>query len=218
MENIDLIKNWLGDFTRKLTTATTDPMLLYQKVNLNPKEAFIVSRIDSIMSIEDILSLGGLPEAEILKLLCGLLSAGILEWADNGGAVPRQAAQQQPLLSDFNIQMASAFCYEVEHTLRSIEKANLYAVLGIERKASKREIEEAYTCMAKRFHPDLNSALARYNMSLRSELEKISFRITEAYRILSDPEARKEYDSRFPSVKRLERPARIAKKVLRIDN
>src|SRR5262249_12557253 len=98
------------------------------------------------------------------------------------------------------------------------ENANLYAVLGIERKATNREIEEAYTRMARRFHPDLNSELAKYNLSLRSELEKISSRISEAYRVLSDPAARNEYDSCFPASKRLDRPARPNKIGLRVDN
>jgi serine/threonine protein kinase/curved DNA-binding protein CbpA len=204
MENIDLVKNWLGDFTRKLTT-TTDPLLLYQTVNLKPQEAFIVSRIDSIMSIEEILSLGGLPEAETLKTLCGLLAVGILEWVDADSKLSRPAVVvaniltgPQPLPSNFDIQTAAAFCYEVENTLRSIDSNNHYAVLGIERGASDEEIREAYSQMAKKFHPDRHAQLANYR-SLRAELEKIFNRISEAFRVLSDSSARSEHDHELRS-------------------
>ncbi|MBL8195476.1 MAG: protein kinase, partial [Blastocatellia bacterium] len=70
MENTDMIKTWLGDFTRKVIS-TDDPWMLYRVVKLQPKEAFIVSRLDSVMSIEEILSIGGLLETETLKTLCG---------------------------------------------------------------------------------------------------------------------------------------------------
>jgi serine/threonine protein kinase len=214
MKNIDLVKIWLGDFKRKLST-TSDPLLLYQAINLNPKEAFIVSRIDSMMSIEEILSMGGLPEAETLKTLCGLLAVGILEWVDAETsrtskppvAVAKVLSGPQSLPSDFDIQTAATFCYEVENLLRGINNANYYALLGIERGASEEEIRDAYARMAKKFHPDRHAQLANYNFSLRAELEKIFAHLSEAHKILSDPIARADYDSIFRSSGKIRIPA-----------
>jgi serine/threonine protein kinase len=214
LKNIELVKNWLGNFKRKLCT-TTDPLLLYQAISLNPKEAFIVSRIESVMSIEEILSLGGLPEAETLKTLCGLLAVGILEWVDSSSekikkppvAVAKVLSASQSLPSDFDIQTAATFCYEVENLLRGINNANYYALLGIERSATEEELREAYAKMAKKFHPDRHTQLANYNFSLRAELEKIFAHLSEAFRVLSDPISRGEYDSIFRSSGKIKIPS-----------
>lgn len=58
-----------------------------------------------------------------------------------------------------------------------------YAVLGVSRNASPGEIKRAYREQAKRWHPDRPGGdTARFQ------------RIGEAYRVLSDPDLRREYD------------------------
>lgn len=205
MTNIDLIKNWLGDFSWKLSI-TSDPMLLYQSFNLTPKEGFIVSRIESEMSVDEILSLGGLPEDETLKTVCGLLAVGILKWVDKNSI---NASYSEPIASvigartqqpSFDIQSAAAFCYEVENMLSTIKHANHYAVLNLPRNANPEQIRVAYTQLARKFHPDRHAQLAEYNLSLRADLEKIFMRVMEAYNVLSDPRKRKEYDNSTKTV------------------
>ncbi len=200
LDNIELVKSWLGSFARKLTT-TTDPFLLYQVVNLQPKEAFIVSRIDGVVSVDEILSLGGLPEAETLKTICGLLAVGILEWVDEKRksdriniAVANVLSVPQMLPANFDIQTAAEFCYEVDNMLRGFENATHYAVLGLERGATDEEIRENYARLAKRFHPDRHMQLVNYNLRLGAELEKLFSRISEAYRVLSNHRSRGAYD------------------------
>lgn len=214
LDKMDLVKRWLGDFNRKLTT-TSDPLLLYQAVNLNPNEAFIVSRIDSIMSIEDVLSLGGQTEEDTLKTICGLLAVGILEWVDekheqiNPIAVSTLVSAPQPLPADLDLQTVQAFCYEVESMMQNIESNNHYAVLGVGRFASFYEIEEAYTLLARKFHPDRNAQLANYNLSLRAELEKIFQRVLEAYLVLSNTQLRQEYDRAFRATGQMRIPTTL---------
>jgi molecular chaperone DnaJ len=61
-----------------------------------------------------------------------------------------------------------------------------YAVLGVKRDASQKEIKSAYRKLARKFHPDVNpnskDAEARFK------------EINEAYEVLSDEEKRKKYD------------------------
>lgn len=60
-----------------------------------------------------------------------------------------------------------------------------YAVLGIPRSASSREVKSAYRRLARKHHPDVSS-------SADSKLEFV--RIHEAYQLLSNPPSRKLYD------------------------
>jgi len=60
-----------------------------------------------------------------------------------------------------------------------------YKVLSVSRKASQREIKSAYRKLARSHHPDVNGC---------PEANAQFARITEAYKILSDPKTRALYD------------------------
>ena len=61
-----------------------------------------------------------------------------------------------------------------------------YAILGVQKTASDKEIKQAFRKLARKFHPDVNpgdkAAEARFK------------EINEANEVLSDPEKRKKYD------------------------
>ena len=61
-----------------------------------------------------------------------------------------------------------------------------YAVLGVSRKASQKEISQAYRRLARKYHPDLNKG--------NKEAESIFKQINEAHAVLSDTENRNSYD------------------------
>lgn len=66
-------------------------------------------------------------------------------------------------------------------------KTDFYAVLEIGRSASIADVKSAYRNLARTWHPDANPN----DIPAAEEKFKI---IAEAYRILSDPRSRKEYD------------------------
>jgi curved DNA-binding protein len=61
-----------------------------------------------------------------------------------------------------------------------------YAVLGVERNATPKEIQRAFRRLARQHHPDVNPN--------NKEAEERFKEINEAYEVLSDPEKRKRYD------------------------
>lgn len=67
-----------------------------------------------------------------------------------------------------------------------MSKRDCYEVLGVPRTASTDEIKKAYRKCALQFHPDKNPG--------NKEAEEKFKEATEAYSILSDPEARSKYD------------------------
>jgi hypothetical protein len=68
----------------------------------------------------------------------------------------------------------------------AIPSEDLYAVLGVERSATMKELKSAYRKLARQYHPDKNPS--------PDATEKMSA-IATAYAVLSDPEKRKKYDA-----------------------
>lgn len=65
---------------------------------------------------------------------------------------------------------------------------SLYELLSVPQSASIQEIRRAYYRLAKHWHPDVNSS-----NSAKSHFQEVN----NAYRILSDPIARKAYDEKL---------------------
>src|SRR4026209_1810574 len=62
---------------------------------------------------------------------------------------------------------------------------DLYAVLGVERRASDAEIQSAFSRLAQQWHPDVNRD---------SGADLLFKEINQAYQVLSDPQRRQAYD------------------------
>jgi curved DNA-binding protein CbpA len=66
-------------------------------------------------------------------------------------------------------------------------KKDYYSVLGVPKTASQEQIKKAYHALALKYHPDRNKS-----PGAEDRIKEIN----EAYRILGDPEKRKEYEWR----------------------
>ena len=61
-----------------------------------------------------------------------------------------------------------------------------YAILGVSKNATEKDIKQAYRKLARKYHPDVNPG----NKSAEARFKEIN----QAHEILSDPEKRKKYD------------------------
>jgi curved DNA-binding protein CbpA len=80
----------------------------------------------------------------------------------------------------------------IEVASNGIETKSFYEILLLPRSADERAIKRAYYRLSKEYHPDkfYRKELGDY----KEKLESIFNKVNEAYRVLSDPDAREDYD------------------------
>src|SRR5436305_855310 len=75
-----------------------------------------------------------------------------------------------------------------------MEYKDYYKTLGVEKKASEKEIKSAYRKLARKYHPDVNPGDKAAEARFRE--------INEAQAVLTEPEKRKKYDALGPDWQR----------------
>jgi curved DNA-binding protein len=67
-----------------------------------------------------------------------------------------------------------------------MEYKDYYSILGVDRKASEKDIKKAYRKLARKYHPDVNSGDTKVAEKFQD--------LNEANEVLSDPKKRQQYD------------------------
>jgi DnaJ-domain-containing protein 1 len=190
---------------------------------LSPTEAFVLTRIDAPISINELLAIGGLPEAETLRAIYTLalgdfvrrerwpqaLSAEEIAKARAAKAAPTAeqtsksavkvksepevVAQAQPATP---AEESRDEAHEPDVLFARLDGAtNHYEVLGVRRSASASDIKRAYHALAKRFHPDrFHRGVDAAQLAL---IESAFAQIAQAYETLKDKGLRAVYDSKL---------------------
>ena len=192
-------------------------------INLQPTEAFVLTRVDAPLSVRELLAISGLAETETLRAVYTLALGGFLHlegWpqvltpeemekaraAKVASAKPFEprAAQQQKVESKSPAETKAPPPPEEEpDEQRELEElfarlniaTNYYQVLGVVRTVEPAELKRNYHSLAKRFHPDRFRKNA--DAALQSRIESAFARIAQAYETLKNKQTRALYDSKL---------------------
>jgi len=173
----DVIRFALGDLDRVLTPAT-DPLLRFQRIALSPTDGFILSRVDGSMTAREILAMVA-PESsdEAQRSLFGLLYTGMVEFLPD-------APPARPSAS-------GALRQRILEAHQRLPSQSHFETLGVTPSSTPNEVLAAYFRAAKLYHPDSHHEPGLAD--LKDKLEALFARVTEAHRVLSNPESRAAY-------------------------
>lgn len=155
-------------------------------LQMSPLDGFLLSRITTPSTVDEIVSQSGLPEDQSVPAIYSLFASGLLV-AESDAVAP--AAAPPPVASGPTIEEVRV---DLTRTLSFYSNADHYEVLGITRSASSADIKRAYYSLAKKYHPDRYHAES--DAEVRENLEAVFAFVTRAYDTLSDARHRADYD------------------------
>ncbi len=123
-----------------LFNAVNQPPLPRSELDLAEPEQRILAHVNGRHSIDEIAALTSLDRLEVLKVLFGFLSLGVI--LITGRVEPARAAATAQTVQ------------ELEKRLAEARKGNYYDVLDLDPKVSDREVKRQFYKFSKRYHPD----------------------------------------------------------------
>lgn len=176
-----------------------DSLKRFQDVNLQPEEAFVLSRVDGTQAPKDIFAVSPLSEEQTARTLLGLLTAELVEPEGTDVVAPKEVTDDETPSDDVDTsrtlrrEQRDRKRATIERLYEEIQFQDHWQVLGIERNASSEQIKQGFFRGAKQYHPDKFRHITEPEFQ-----EKLSFifrRINEAYETLSSSESKERYEA-----------------------
>lgn len=200
----DLPLNQLAEDADLWVNLSSDPLRLFQAVDLDDSERHVLGLISQPISCKDMVSQSGLPKAKASRALYSLLLLGFvvdvrsLARREQVPAVPIPAAAPAPpppTQSEDKKQDKKQFEEEIRRILALAEKGTYYDVLSVPANSSPAEITQSFHQLTRKFHPDRHMGQSE-QVGL---LQDVMGLVTTAYNTLVDAEKRASYDKQLAS-------------------
>jgi DnaJ domain len=176
-----------------------------QALGLGPDEGFVLSRVDGVTRLGDIINLVPFEVERTVEILRRLWIAGAIEipgheppvMSESKGAaasgasstaVPKLVITALPPGLELTLEQAQY----IDAFFGEMSTKNAFELLGLQRGADKKDVKRAYFKLSKDFHPDrfYGKKLGGY----AERLTQIFNAIKSAFDLLSDDERRAAYE------------------------
>jgi len=174
---------------------------LLQELRLTPVEGFLLSRLDKIRRIDELIKISSLTQQQVIDNLYALYAVGTLQIgipphpevapcqdspriraAEITVTVDESGLEEEEVAERHHIKELAAHVHRVDH----------YRALDLDIGADSREIQRAWLTIDRQFNPSRASQLHLGDM--REHLAAVHERASEAFAVLSKQESRARYD------------------------
>jgi curved DNA-binding protein CbpA len=169
---------------------STDPISLYQNIELTEQDKKLLFRIDGRKTIKELADSSPTGSFEALKTIYALWSTGTLEEKERVIEKIEEAVPLDEILKPF-LEEEEVFIKRVNEMYSNLNSLSMDELLEIDENSDSETIKRNYYRLIKEFHPDRYFTSA--DSSIKDKLIAIFDAITRAYTLLEDDEARREY-------------------------
>jgi DNA-binding response OmpR family regulator/tetratricopeptide (TPR) repeat protein len=171
----------------------TDPELRFQELALTEDEQGLLEAVDGVRTVRQLLAETSLPRQRAMAIAYALLCNGAVE-AGAAPAAQQEAAVVRPPSRSFVRTPDEPLREQLAQQLLSLRQRDAYGVLGVAAGASDAAIEQAYSRLAREYHPDRFRGSAADTRQLADEIFAI---IYQAYRKIATAQLRDQYRQRY---------------------
>jgi curved DNA-binding protein CbpA len=168
---------------------------------LEPREGFILSRLDRPTALNELIAVSGLRDADAYRVVYGLAISDYIvreRWKSAfrdvaPEAVAHTKAEERAPTAQGEQPTQPSAQSDLTTYLERVESASThYEILSISNDVSPADLKSAYYDFARRYHPD--RFRTKEDEPLHGRIEAAFARITQAYETLGDPGSRATYD------------------------
>ncbi len=216
IENWTRIRSEMPD-TSSLLRLSSDPLSLFQDIELSAQDKKILSLVDGKHTIKEVIENSWMGSFEALKILYVLWSIGMVELtgpeASDASTADTEADQYVEMSLNDILQPNSG---EEEELLKRID--SIYAglatarpseLLEIDKNSDADTVKKSYYRLAKEFHPDRYFSI--HDDTVKAKLTAIFDAVTQAYHILKDDKSRADYFRAAPQRAKTAEPEEAGK-------
>jgi len=177
-------------------------------LNLSSQEGYMLSRIDGKMTVRDLYQISLLDKTATAAVLKNLIDQGVLAEVDPPNIVKLPSDYKchdygntifsLPAMQE-DCEPEKAWRKEVLFLHENMDKLSHFEFMGIEVASEEAEIKKAFVRLSKILHPD--SYYGRNMGTFKKKLSELYNHLSEAYRLLLDPNTRIEYKRKLSIVR-----------------
>ena len=159
---------------------------------LNDEEKTLLNGIEEGHTLEKLRQLSSFSEEEFWRSLYLIYCLGLIEVAET-----KPEPQEKSVRPN---EMERKLDEDLEEVIRfhqNLEGLNYYQILNVSSSSNLQELKKAYFRLARKFHPDLYPR--NLPKDIRQKIADVFDVITKAFRTLSDPAKKEEYDQKLES-------------------
>jgi curved DNA-binding protein CbpA len=187
--NLSKMKNELPDMDAVLQLSS-DPTSLFQDIEFTSVDKAMLSLIDGKKTIKKLIESSTLGSFDALRIIYTLWSTGTIEKKERIIEKPEETLTVEEILKPAS-EEEEAFVKKVDDIYSKLNKLSPSELLEVNENSDAETVRRNYYRLAKEFHPDRH--FDSDDPAIKDKLPAIFDTITQAYTLLGDDIARREY-------------------------
>jgi tetratricopeptide (TPR) repeat protein len=184
IDNLTRIRSELPG-TDAVLGLSSDPVSLFQDVELAPQDRKLLSAIDGVKTVKEVIDSAWISSFEGMKVLYVLWSIGVIE--EKKKAVQKAEEIEETVSLEEILQPVSedesAFLKKVDDLHSNLKRLTPHQLLDLDESSDEETVKKNYYRLTREFHPDRYFSAA--DPSVKDKLTSIFDALTNAYATLA---------------------------------